>query len=288
MKVMSYTTAIAGALLLLGMVAGTVADAQQAGPRILLLTRSAGFEHSVIKRDDSGTSHVERILKPLVQEMGATLECTKDAGKINAESLKNYDVVIFYTSGDMTQPGGDGQPAMAASGVDDLLAWIKNGGGFLGFHSATDSFRSEGDDCTPYIQMIGAEFVKHGAQFKGTIKKVDAGHPAVASLPEAWNLADEWYLFRKFAKEDMHVLALLEIGKERQRQDVYNIPDYPMIWCRGFGNGRVLYNGMGHREDVWEHDSFKALVKDHIQWVSGKGELNAEPNYTTVVPATAP
>ena len=140
---MSHSVHVGVLLLVLGMVVPGIVGAQEAGPRILLLTRSAGFEHSVIKHDDTGTSHVERILKPLAQEMGATLECTKDAGKINAESLKNYDVVIFYTSGDLTQSGGDGQPAMAATGVEELLAWIKAGGGFLGFHSATDSFRSE-------------------------------------------------------------------------------------------------------------------------------------------------
>lgn len=285
---MNHTTYASAILLLLGIMGYAAADAKDAGPRILLMTRSAGFEHSVIKHDESGTSHVERILKPIAEEMGATLECTKDAGKINAESLKNYDVVIFYTSGDLTQPGGDGQPSMDPAAVDELLAWIQGGGGFLGFHAATDSFRSEGDDSTPYIQMIGAEFVKHGAQFKGIIRKVDVGHPAIASLPEAWNLQDEWYLFRKFDKENMHVLALLEIGGEREKQDMYNIPDYPMLWCRGYGNGRVLYNGMGHREDVWDHATFKALLKEHILWASGKGPLNAEPNYTKVVPESAP
>lgn len=285
---MSHLIHVGVLLLVLGMVVPGIAGAQEAGPRILLLTRSAGFEHSVIKRDDTGTSHVERILKPLAQEVGATLECTKDAGKINAESLKNYDVVIFYTSGDLTQSGGDGQPAMAATGVEELLAWIKAGGGFLGFHSATDSFRSEKDDVTPYIAMIGGEFVTHGAQFEGTIKKVDAGHPAVASLPDAWSLRDEWYLFRKLDKENMHVLALLQIGAERDKQKIYNIPDYPMIWCRGLGEGRILYNGMGHREDVWEHPAFKATVKEHILWADGKSPLNAEPNYAQVVPEATP
>jgi len=256
------------------------------GMNILLLTKSSGFEHSVIKHDASGTSHVERILGPIVKEMGATLECTKDASKINAESLKKYDVVIFYTSGELTETGEDGHPAMPADGMDALFAWIQNGGGFLGFHAATDSCRT-GDGPTPYVKMIGGEFVTHGAQFAGTIKKVDPDHPAITSLPERWRL-HEWYLFRNLDKENMHVLALLEIGRERKMQEKYNIPDYPMIWCKAYGNGRILYNGMGHREDVWEHETFKALVKEHLLWVSGQGPLDAEPNYTEVVPETLP
>jgi len=258
-----------------------------AGMNILLLTKSSGFEHSVIKQDASGTSHVERILTPIAKEMGANLECTKDASKINADSLKKYDVVIFYTSGELTDVGEDGHPAMPSGGMDDLLAWIQDGGGFLGFHAATDSCRT-GDSPTPYIKMIGGEFVTHGAQFEGVIKRVDGEHPAIISLPERWSLQDEWYLFRNLDKENMHVLALLEIGNERSKQEKYNIPDYPMLWCKGCGKGRILYNGMGHREDVWEHASFKALIKEHLLWVSGEGPLNAAPNYTETVPETVP
>lgn len=247
--------------------------------RILLLTKSSGFEHSVIKRDDSGTSHVERIMNPLIEEMGGTIVCTKDASLVNAATLQDFDVVIFYTSGVLTDEGEDGNPAMTEEGLEALFDWIRNGGGFIGFHSATDSFRGDGKTPTPYIEMIGGEFVSHGRQFRGTIKKVSKDHPAVTSLPESWKLADEWYLFRHLNTEKMHVIALLEIGRERKRQRMYDIPDYPMIWCSAFGDGRVLYNGMGHREDVWEHPTFKAIVKEHILWAKGEGALNAEPNY---------
>lgn len=264
------------------------AGAQDKGPKILLLTRSAGFEHSVISHDKSGTSHVERILQPIVEELKGTMDCTKDAGKINAQTLEQYDVVIFYTSGNLTESGGDDQGVMAESGVEELIAWIKGGGGFLGFHSATDTFRSDDPEPTPYIGMIGAEFTTHGQQFVGTVKKVDNTHPSITSLPSAWSLQDEWYLFHKFDKTNMHVLALLEIGGERSKQDKYNIPDYPMIWCRGMDKGRILYNGMGHREDVWEHASFKLMLKEHLLWVSGQGALNAEPNYDAVVPKALP
>lgn len=270
----------------LSLLVQVTAAAAQTGPRVLLLTKSAGFEHSVIKHDTGGTSHVERILQPLADEMGAHLTSTKDASLINAETLQDYDVVIFYTSGDLTKAGEDGHPPMAEDGVEDLLGWIRDGGGFIGFHSATDSFKGGRNEVTPYIEMLGAEFVTHGAQFEGTVVKTSPDHPAVAALPERWTLRDEWYLFRHLNEEAMHVLALLEPGDERERQEMYNIPAYPMIWCRSYGEGRVLYNGMGHREDVWEHPTFKTLVVEHIRWANGEGPLNAEPNYHDVVPAT--
>ena len=106
---MSTPTAVAIMLCLLCASAPTFASDASAPTRILLLTKSAGFEHSVIKHDESGSSHVERILTPLVKEMGATITCTKDASMINAEALQAYDVVIFYTSGDLLTEGTDGQ-----------------------------------------------------------------------------------------------------------------------------------------------------------------------------------
>lgn len=254
-------------------------------PRILLFTKSAEFEHSVIKYGwFRNSSHVERILKPLVKEMGGTLECTKDGRRINETTLAETDVVIFYTSGDLTKIGSDGHPAMTPEGLDALLTWIRGGGGFIGFHSATDSFKSGGGPVTPYVEMLGGEFRTHGAQFVGTVRNVSPDHPATASLPETWSLQDEWYLFTNLNEEQMHVLALLEMGEERERQEMYDVPDYPIIWCRSYGEGRVLYNGLGHREDVWDHPTFQKLLSEHIFWAQGRGEAHTEVNYQEVVP----
>ena len=87
-------------------------------------------------------------------------------------------------------------------------------------------------------------------------------------------------------KEKMHVLALLDPGRERKRQDPYNIPSYPMIWCRSLGEGRVYYNGIGHREDVWMDSTFQKSIVDALRWAAGEGDTMAEPNYDAVVPKT--
>jgi len=59
---------------------------------------------------------------------------------------------------------------------------------------------------------------------------------------------------------------------------------YPIAWCRELGAGRVLYNAMGHREDVWDHEMFQAWVGDTIEWAAGEGEAAAAPNWGNVVP----
>jgi type 1 glutamine amidotransferase len=264
------------------------AGAQAAGPRVLYLSKSSGFQHSVVAQKPGEMTHTDKHLTDVVGGLGGTITCTKDASLINADNLKNYDVVIFYTTGDLTKPGTDNQPPMGPNGQAELLSWIKGGGGFIGFHCATDTFHST-PDCgppTPYCSMIGGEFRTHGAQFHGTLRVVSPGHALAKNITPDWNINDEWYVFCNLnSAKNMHVLALLDPGDERQKQEKYNIPSYPVIWCSAMEKGRVYYNAMGHREDVWDNAQWRKTAADAIRWSAGEGEVNAEPNYDKVVPA---
>lgn len=255
---------------------------------VLFLTTSQAFAHSPVVEKDGEPSLAERVLRPLFEEMGATLKVTKDASTINAENLKNYDLVMFYTQGDLTQPNLEEAPVMGPNGQAELIEWIENGGRFLGFHSATDTFDLEGPEVSPYIAMIGAEFATHGRQFTGKIIATDPEHPAMANIPDGWELHEEWYLFRKFNEDAIRVLALVDPGEERARQPMYNIPPYPVIWVRTQGQGRVYYTALGHREDVWESERFQKSVVDAVHWLMSTDDPRAEPNFAEVVPSTMP
>jgi len=259
--------------------------------RILYLTTSQGFEHSVVRQKGDAPSHSGPILAKLAKDNGMLLEETKDASTINAKNLKNYDIVVFYTQGDLTKTGKTGAPVMDAKGVDQLLKWIKKGGCFAAFHSGSDTFHSPPrGDASPYIQMVGAEFRGHGAQFVGALKVVDADHPTMKSLPPTWNVNEEWYLFRNFNTESMHVLALMDPGDEGANQEKYALAPYPMIWCSAYGEGKVFFNGMGHREDVWESDNLQNSIVDAFRWLLDEKTPPEQtaPNYDETVPKTAP
>ncbi len=266
----------------------TVAHAD--GLRILYLSKSSGFQHSVVATQKGQPSHSDKVLTEVARRMGATITCTKDAGLVNAENLKNYDLVIFYTTGDLTRPGNQDQgTVMAGDGVSDLLTWLKQGGGFMGFHAATDTFHeTRPGQPTPYIRMIGAEFRTHGAAFEGILDVVDTAHPAMAHFKDGWKIRDEWYLFKNMNRENMHVLALLNPGDHGSVDTKYDIPAYPIVWCMSYGKGRVYFNGMGHFEDVWSNGDFQQVVADAITWTTGKGQLDAAPNYDTTVPGDKP
>lgn len=259
--------------------------------RVLYIHKSEGFEHSPVHQEDGQASHSEKTLAKLIQDMGGTLTMSKDASLVSAENLKNYDVVVFYTQGDLTKMGekDQGEP-MAATGVQELLDWVKGGGGFIALHSGTDSFRSGKDgEPTPYTEMVGGEFRGHGPQFKGTLKVVDGNHPIMAGQPAEWAVMEEWYLHKNFNTATMHVLAVLDPGRAGEIAPAYDVPTIPLIWCSIYGEGRVFVNGMGHREDVWDHENYQMTLVNGLKWVKGEGEAMAEPNFEkAVVPELDP
>lgn len=281
---------LAALLLFTGAAAAVAANP----PRVLFLSKSSGYEHSSIARGEGRSSHVDRVLEKLAATHVFGLVAAKDASLITASELANIDAVIFYTTGDLTQPGskdglfgGDGEPPMKSEGVADLIRWVEEGGAFLGFHPAADTFHDPSGKPSPYIELLGGEFLTHGQLFAGRLRIVDPDHPTMAHVPQAWTWMDEWYVFKNYNVDRIHVLALLETSSDPLGQETYKRPPYPVIWCAAVGRGRVYYNVMGHREETWDDPTFQRAFLDALYWAVGRTPLAAEPNFKVVVPAPA-
>ena len=256
-----------------------VAAAEQRKEKVLYFTRSAGFEHSVVRRPAEGQlSHSESILVELGRENGVEVVCTKD-GTVFDDDLDQYATIAFYTSGNLLGPSQDGGAPMTERGKQRLLDWVAAGGGFVGIHAATDSFRSAGVD--PYIAMVGGEFSGHGPQQVATNRNVSPQFPGMDHVGRSFDLNEEWYAFRKLAT-DMHVILVLET--EGMQGSDYDRPPFPSAWARRHGDGRVYYNSLGHREDVWENPLFQNMLVGGFGWTMGHVEFDPVPNFEEVTP----
>lgn len=253
--------------------------------KALLLTKSGGFQHGPVTEKDGQPSLVETVLREQLAKQGLALDATKNASAINAANLANYKLVLFYTQGDLDKPWTDNGEPMGPDGMTDLANWISGGGGFIGFHSAADTSRPTSADApaTPYTAIVGGAFKSHGRQFSGTVRVATPNHPAIKSVPDGFQLLDEWYVFTHLDTTNMHVLAMLDPSDERAKQEQYNIPTYPIVWCKAQGDGRIFYTAMGHREDVWSNETFLAMLNDAVTWATGGAELKAKPNYDKVI-----
>jgi type 1 glutamine amidotransferase len=258
-----------------------LAAAEGKKQKVLYFTRSAGYEHSVVHREGDQLSHSEKVLTEMGQRAGFEVECTKD-GRVFDGDLAPYDVIAFYTSGDLTRPNDRGTPPMTPEGKQKLLDAVAAGKGFVGFHACTDSFHSQGDRIDPYIAMVGGEFLTHGAQQEASLL-ITSRFPGAGNLgcAEGISFTEEWYAQKNFAK-DLHVILVQET--KYMKGDCYQRPDFPCTWARLQGKGRVFYTSLGHREDIWTNPFFQAITLGGFAWALKNVDYDVKPNIDQVTP----
>ncbi len=270
-------------------------DSTAAAPRkLLFFTKSSGYEHSSIKRKSPDVlSHAERIVTDLGAKHGFEATCTKDGRIFHSDKLRDFDAFMFYTTGDLTELGTDRNPPMSAEGKEAFLNSIKAGKGFVGTHSAADTFHSpgnkdhgharyvqDGDNVDPYVAMLGAEFIVHGAQQKAMMKVADKKFPGMKAAGDGFEMLEEWYTLKDHAK-NLHVLLIQEPGL---KGNMYDRPAFPATWAREYDKGRVFYTSMGHREDVWLNPIFQSILLGGLSWAFGNVKADVTPNIEQVTP----
>lgn len=255
--------------------------------KILFFTRSQTFEHSVIRRDGDQPSHAAQQFRQFAGAVGFEFIETKD-GTVFDKSLDPFDAIAMYTNGDLTvEESTDKSPSMSKAGKKNLLEAIAGGKGFLGIHSATDTFHSSGPafenqtERDPFINMIGGEFIRHGSQQEALMRAVDRQFPGMGKAGEGFKMYEEWYALKNFAA-DLHVLLVQET--EGMVDLDYERPPFPATWARQENQGRVFYTSMGHREDVWTNPIFQAVTVGGLQWITKQVDADITPNIKVVTP----
>jgi uncharacterized protein len=277
-----------------------VAAAEKKRQKVLYFTRSAGYEHSVVHREGSRLSHSERVLTQMGKRAGFEVECTKD-GRVFDGDLDRYDAFAFYTCGDLFRPSLHATPPMTPGGKRKLLDAIAAGKGFVGFHSAADTFHSppqtsevlkisgvsgrhhsKGPLLDPFIAMLGGEFLAHGAIQEASLILV-LPFPGASNLgcSEGISFTDEWYALANFAR-DLHVVLVQET--KYLKGGCYRRPNYPSTWARRHGRGRVFYTSLGHRNAMWTNPFFQAIAMGGLNWALGNAEADVKPNLDQVTP----
>lgn len=236
-------------------------------PRAYLITESRGFVHGVVV-GDNGPSLVERTFRRLGEKSGYySLERLESVRHLTASRLAKADLVIFYTSGDLP---------FSEEGYEVFVSWIRDGGAFVGMHSATDTLPNH----PHYPKLIGGTFDGHpwGSGETVTLKVLDMAHPAARPFNRpfsgGYTLQEEIYQFGNFDPENVRVLVSLDMENTELKKP-YHVP---VSWVREEDQGRVFYSSMGHRNDVWTNLDFQEHLKGGIGWVLGELEGKATPN----------
>jgi uncharacterized protein len=196
-------------------------------------------------------------------------EVTKEnCGRINAETLKKFDVVFFFTT------GSKAEGPLTNDELKDLTEWVHKGGTFVGTHCATDTLYD-----TTYGDLIGGYFQTHPAIQKIKLRVEDPNHPAGKSFKDGEDFEDEWYIFRPapFSRENLHIILSIDKDSFKANQPRPD-GDYAIAWCKQVDRGRVFYTSMGHKRETWRDPRFQEHLLGGMKWAVGLAAGDATPS----------
>lgn len=190
--------------------------------------------------------------------------------KLSPENLKNYDGVIFAnTTGDLPLPDKQG-----------FIDWVSQGHGFVAMHSGSDTFHG----FRPFIDMLGGEFETHGAQVSVDAINKDKEHAATKHFGDTFTVFDEIYIIKSYKPSTVHELLVLDKHPNSKAPG-----HHAVSWCKQFGQGKVFYTSLGHREDVWNPEeknrknskevaeAYQQHILGGIKWALGLAPGDATP-----------
>lgn len=218
--------------------------------RVLFITHSAGFRH-----DSIAVSILA--LKDIGARSGRfEVVASEDLNLISSESLRTFAAVLFFTSGEL---------ALQPSQKQALLDFVRRGGGFAGFHSATDTLYQWPE----YGELIGGRFDGHPWTQAAKIRVEDSEHPASRGFESPWTLTEEYYQFRDFSRDRVRVLMSLDTSSVDLRATGahQNTSDFPLMWTRTYGDGRVLYSALGHFDETWRDVRVQRSLAGAMEWI---------------------
>lgn len=255
-------------MLVSGLLSAALNAEEKKKSRVLMLTQSAGFMHGSVRRPASDKLAVAEVaMIQLGDKTGLfQVDCTQDAASdFTRDNLKNYDIVMFYTTGAL--------PIAEADRDYFFKEWLTaKGHGFVGFHSAADTY----GDYQPYWDMVGGTFNGHpwNAGDTVTIKVHDVAHPLMKSFGPEFTIRDEIYQYKNWQPEKVRVLMSLDMSKCKPSMP-YHVP---VAWVKNYGEGRVYFNNLGHNETSWTDERYLTSITEAVKWIRGDLELNAQPN----------
>ncbi|MDQ1140565.1 ThuA domain-containing protein [Pedobacter agri] len=216
-------------------------------PRILVFSKTKGFRHNSIEAGKTA-------LVKMGKEKNFVVDTTENAALFTSDLLKKYAAVVFLnTTGDVL----DNQQQTAFEN------YIKNGGGYVGVHAATDTEY----DWPWYGKLAGAYFISHPVVQEARFIVKDKKHPSTKFLTDSvWMHKDELYNFKDI-NPDINVLLTID---EKSYDGGKNGTFHPFSWYHDYDGGRAFYTSMGHMKETWTDEMFLKHLYGGITYAIGQ------------------
>ena len=200
-------------------------------------------------------------------------------GNINVKPLDFYDALFLLPSGDGT---------MNEQQKKDLLAFVRDDGkGLVVGHAAGVAFTRRDASLTwpEWGDLIGGLMDRvdgHSGEFHATSKIIveDQNFPGAMSWGSSTFMFDEQHpvLMPPYSRDKVHVILRLDPASLTEQQRAMRPDgDFPVVWARQYGKGRVYNVGWGEYEVTWDNPGFQKMMLEGIKWALGMVPADVTP-----------
>ncbi len=232
--------------------------------KILVFSKTMGFRHKSI-----GTG--KQTLKLMGESTGAfDVVISDDLVNFDQDNIKNFDAICFLNTTKNVFSASKGQlkkmsdaEKKAASDLEktrktNLMNFIAGGKGFIGIHSATDTFY----EWPEYGMMIGGYFNGHPwtSNMEVSIKaeEKNKAHALLNGVIPAdkgeLRFKEEIYQL-KDPYDSSKLTLLLKLDSDASQKPRGGIKrkdkDFGVSWVKPHDKGRVFYCSLGHNDHIY-------------------------------------
>lgn len=183
-----------------------------------------------------------KLLRKALEELeGFSLRFVRSMESL-PQDLDSYAAMVIYVH----------HSKISENALNRFAAWVKEGGGVLGVHTATASFKQQ----LSYFEVMGGRFAGHGPVGRFEIQPV-AKSTVFQDIP-AFTVKDELYIHELQPGITPHFAA----PKDGQK--------VPVVWTHRYGAGRVCVAVPGHSSRTLENKDYQKVLQQGLLWVSGR------------------
>lgn len=170
-------------------------------------------------------------------------EITEEKSIFSTQRIFNYDGILIYTDSKKFEN-------LTEREEENLIKYLKNGGGIFGLHSAPVCFKNN----KKFQDVFGCKFLSHTPVFQFELKSSNS-HFINRRIPSSI-IEDEFYFIE--VKDDVNILFT----------GYWYGNLLPLGYIKNYQKGRVFYFSVGHNLETFKNTDILKIIKRGIDWIT--------------------
>ena len=231
-------------------------------------------------------SHLMAVVERLGRESGAFYSMIRTDMRLmtkgpagegaNVRNLNYFDG-IFYM--------GEGPWNITDQQKADILSFVKEDGkGFFAAHAGNGGHLLLWPE---YAEMVGGNLVSEFTTLDQPVILESPKFPGADGFPATFTFRDQFTIVGpNYSREKNHVIMSLDGTKiDRSNPSVARVAsrfrednDFPIVWAKPYGKGRVFYSSFGHEDTTIDDPRIQKMYLGAIKWILGDVTADITPH----------